>query len=265
MTLFGINTDEKLPDSYFHSHKAWDNYMAHLWYLFLFYIDVKPYDTIIEIGVGNSIKIGKALSKSHFIGNLFLVDPCQDLLKEAGRYYAQLLPNATIELIPLSFIDALPKLPKHAKCLLANHPLDDMLLAWNQTPVVCEQLFTWTAIAHEQTIPLSLEVFNLVAANPQQLQATQHEIAESWLKAWQYLMPNYCIMSQYPSLTLKNHGLDKLNHCATFILNCLQEKFHKLLEPAARIQLLLNANKNYNDAHIGGEVLNAKNWLVVRR
>lgn len=264
MKSFGFATKENLPKIYHQNHKEWDKYMSQVWYNLLSFLNLKKHDRVIEVGAGNSIKIGLALAKFGFEGDLFLVDPTESILLEAEQLYSALIPEATIYPIPTRLADALSLLPKHPDYILSNHPLDDMLMAVNQPQHCLQSLFDWTSIPYEKMLPISDRIWSIIKSNTDHLTDLKKEIVKEWLQVLDNLQPSFCVISQYPSATLKKNGLNDLNFHATTILNMLMHHYNNMLEPEESVQDVLNHNENFNDLHISTDVLNAKNWLVLR-
>ncbi len=260
--MFGTDSKETLPQRFAQSHKAWDEYMAKIWKNLLHLVGCEADASVIEIGGGNSVKIGTALAQSGFKGSFHLVDPFEEALAEAQRLYCELLPDAQIHTHTTTLAQA-KALPQNA-LLLANHPLDDMILAAGAGPHDAAELFGWTAIEHEQTIPLSLQVWTGIEHHPDMLSGIKDVIFAEWRAAIDTLKPRALIVSQYPSSTLKNAGMNGLNRHALDILKALRGLYASALIPDEDVQGVLNRVKHYNDKHIGKEVLNAANWLVAR-
>lgn len=262
--MFGIDSNEKLPQEFFWSHKAWDAYMANLWYDLLNSLDFYGLHNVVEIGSGNSVKIGMALAKLDFKGSVFLVDPFQEALEEASKSYLNILPKAEIKAVAKTLADSLNFLPRESVCLVSNHCIDDMIMVAGQSEYSLTQLFEWTAIEHEQTIPLSKKVWADLEADPLKLSIIKNQVYRDCCSVIENLQPRLCIFGQYPSITLKNADMNNLNIHASEILQKLHTKFINKVVPESEIQKILNTNKHFNDLHIGNEVLNAGNWFVLK-
>jgi len=64
---------------------------------------------------------------------------------------------------------------------------------------------------------------------------------------------------------LNNANLFELNAISSEILKKLREKHAHHSYSIAIIQTILNSMKNYNHKHIGHNILNASNWLVIKK
>ena len=260
--MFGTDTIENLPDRFFHSHKAWDAYMAGPWRGLFELLKIDKQGTIVEIAPGNSVKIASALAEAGFEGNLYLVEPVEEILAEVSALCREILPRAQIHPLCNILSEAQHHLPHQPSFIVANHPLDDMILATAQPKTRLKELFGWTAIAQEQTIPLSFESWENLAADPDRLVHVREQILQEWNDLLKTLQPEHCIISQYPSVTLENNGMAGLNQEAAAILKALRSDYAKKRISDIAIQAVLNRFPNYNDSHIGQNVLNAINWLL---
>ena len=251
--MFGKKSDKSIPDEFITSHEAWEGYVASIWYDLLMHYGLTPEDTLIEIAPGSSSKIGLALERTSFEGVLYLVDPLSCALESVTDKYKRYLPKATIYSINATLEDALDLLPREPDFLLANHPLDDMLLA-TISDSVTPDLFICTSNRHRDH-RLRLEGNPTIAIS---------EVVSCWQQALNKLLPKATILCQYPSLILRQNDIHSLNIYAEEIMESLKACYPTALEPSYMLQKLLNEHENYNDVHIGTEVLNAKNWMVLR-
>ena len=252
--MFGVTTSTPIPDEFITSHAAWEGYIAHIWQQLLGHYGVERKDTLIEIAPGCSSKVGLALQKIAFEGTLYLVDPLGSALEAVTEKYAKYLPKAVIYPIQTTLHKALPLLPTKPDFLLANHPLDDMLLA-AITESVTPELFVCTSKAYTQSrLALEKEPTKFISF-----------VISCWQRAVEELLPGMTIVCQYPSLILKQHNLHSLNIYAALIMEGLKKHCPSTLERPEVLQRLLNAHENFGDEHIGTEVLNAKNWMVLKR
>lgn len=242
-----------MPEAFITTHDAWEDYIADIWHHLLGHYGIGFRDTIIEIAPGTSSKIGLALKKTSFEGTIFLIDPLDCSLKAVVEKYKRYLPNAKICPINTTLVNALSSLPKEADFLLSNHPLDDMLLA-SVTRDITPDLFACSSKMHRD---------NRLLLESEPTQAISF-VTHCWQSALNSLLPKSTILCQYPSLILKQNHIHTLNKYAEQVMENLKSYYREMLEPPQTLQQLLNAHENFNDEHIGTEVLNAKNWMVVR-
>ncbi len=261
--MFGTATNEALPNKYLTDYAAWDRYMAHVWQPLLERFGAAQAKTIVEVAPGNSSKLGLALAELHFCGELFLVEP-----SAAGNYilahYQALLPTAKVTLISKKLGDSLSDLPSRPGLLIANHPLDDMLLAVEASPESLAQLFDSSLAPTEIVSNQFRGRWTEISANIEHLDTIANAVYAEWLNAINIIKPSGILVSQYGSSALKNAHMDDLNASAKSILRRLQCAPLEDYLADAELQSLLNRNKHYSNHYIGTEVLDAHHWWAVR-
>lgn len=252
--MFGKTTFTSVPESIVNSQNdGMVYYMADLWHGCFKLFELQSQDTVIEVAPGTSAKIGQALKKCNFEGVLYIVDPFIIAMEEIVEKYQQLLPGATIHPLICTITDALKHLPKKPDFLVANHPIDDMLLS-TLSENITKELFDFSSKTHQ-------EIFHVLKSAPSNPISS---VFSTWKKVIDCLEPKTAIISQYPSLTLKQNGVDLLNEYASVVINRLKSHYSPLHLDLDILQALLNNFENYNDIHIGTELLNAKNWMALR-
>lgn len=263
MKLFGYSSGEEMPAAYIASYKAWDAYMGRVWHGFFRHAGLPCTGTVIEVAPGSSIKIGLALAQLGFKGTLYLVDPCAAALNKTCANYRDLLPEAAIIGLDAPLASCLGVLPEHAHALAANHPLDDMILAAGTDIEARAGLFGWTAFDDERVMPLLRQSWRLLAESTARLRVAEDAVLDEWRVALRKIRPQTCVISQYASSALASHGMQALNVRAKMLIRTLRAEFSSTVLATAIIQKVLQGHKNYDNLHIGREVLAAENWLVL--
>lgn len=251
--MFGKTTFISLPDEILNSQDdGLAYYLADIWHKFFQHCGLRCQDTIVEVAPGCSGKIGLALEKSEFSGTLYVIEPLNSAMEVILEKYRRYLPKSIIHPMACTVTEALASLPRGPDFLVANHPLDDMLLSAisKQSP---SDLYHYASTSHR-------DCRAALGADPRQYIA---EVVHCWQHVVDRLQPKITILSQYPSLTLKQNGLHFLNNCATEVLEELKRHYFTHLDASEGVQRLLNGHENYNDFHLGTEVLNAKNWMLL--
>lgn len=263
--MFGINSNEPLPEEVNESYAAWDSYMAHVWYSLLYFFGIKSNSTIIEIAPGSSNKLSLALAKIPFTGRLYIVEPNEKLAGILSSKYAELLPKANIAIIQDTLENSLNRLPQSADALISNHPLDDMLLAMDIDNISSSHLFSWAYDQLPNKTQTISDKWDQFISNPKKLDYGREYVFNVWDNALCKLEPDLLLLSQYPSFTLNNANLFELNTISSGILEKLREKHAHHSYSITIIQTILNSMKNYNHEHIGHNILNAHNWLAIKK
>lgn len=252
--LFGKTTYFSVPDSIVNSiDDGLVHYMADIWHGFFKYYKIKSKNTVIEVAPGTSAKIGLALEKCQFEGKLFVIEPSKLAGKIIKEKYERFLPKADLRFFDCSLAEALEELPQQPDFLVSNHPLDDMLLSTISENFTSD-LFNCHSSIHKKTF------FELKTTPAQPILS----VSCCWQKVIDQLEPKSTIISQYPSLTLKQNDLQLLNEYATEVMKNLKNHYNNVSEFPEKMQMLLNKYENFNDMHLGTEVLNSKNWMILR-
>ncbi len=259
--MFGIKTEEQGLEV-MATYSAWDKYMGHIWYNLLHFCNLQEECTVIEFAGGNSVKIADALQKTNFRGKLYLVDPCQTVLEKLLEKYAQFIPHAKIYPVCSRLSDSLNALPHKPDFLIANHALDDLLLSKALGNKASEDFFSWSLNDEEIALPDLQEIWQKLENNKLQLEQNKEEVCNELILTMNKLEARCFIINQYASYVLNVNELSSLNLHAKEILFKLRNYYHDKLLDDKVIQMLLSANKNYNNLQIGHEVLNAGHWLI---
>lgn len=260
--LFGLSTSEAMPQSYLFSREAWDGYMGQVWASFLAPMALSPQDAVIEVAAGGSTKIARALKEIEFKGTLYLVDPATQTLTNIIKMYRDLLPGVNIIGVPQTLLAASPKLPRDIAALVSNHPFDDMILAHASDVKDLDILFNWSSHDQDSFLPLLKKTWDMLLSDIVRLEEAKQKTVWDWAEALQTLRPRLCVLSQYPSSALAQSGMQTLNLHARDVFEKLDRLNVDQSASKPVLQEVLNRHKNYNNAHIGEHILNAKNWLM---
>ena len=255
--MFGTAAFDSMPESFLTDPAAWDVFVGQVWQAVLAPLDLPPDATVIEIAPGSSAKIGHALAALGFVGTLHVVEASAPALDILLAQYRRLLPAATLHAhaCPLSACRAL--LPQGAQAVLGNHIIDDMLLA---AASASGATFDWAVRYSNHVTQDTHSASAELARKPQVIGAVSRELSDTIAA----LAPRQCVLSQYPSATLQDNGLDTLNAAATRALTEITD----CLGTAYRLRdctQALAALPHYHNAHIGHHVLNPAYWLSCTR
>lgn len=265
--MYGIDSREEIPIACRTEQVAWDELISRIWHTVLGAYGFTETCSVIEVGPGVSAKIGLALSRFNFKGDLYVVDSSDGTIRALMPKYQVCLPNANIHYIQDDLSESLSTLPKRADFLLASHVLDDMLMSeWvKQVPARHDPVFSWSSTA--SYAPAVTDAFraqwDAFQNDSQTLSAAKASLKQMWLHAVEMLKPSCVIMSQYPSATLFENGLDSLNRHTHEIFSHIKQAIQS---PRAdqELQQALNTLKHYNHPHIGNHILNAAYWALYR-
>ncbi len=257
--LYGIDIKQSMPESFRTDHIIWDKYISSIWLSIFKFCNIQKNDSIIEIGPGNSIKIGYALSQLNFCGTLYIIDALPEVIDTLKPKYEELLPNAKIIWLDKPVIEAIKTLPKHIDYILANHVLDDMLIYAAKH----SDALTWSkSYTHIPSNDLQ-ESWQEISKDINELKQAQSMVSKEIINLINQINPTSIILNQYPSATLNDHGMISLNNAAIDILNMIKDEADQIEQ--AEVQNILNLHPHYNNHHIGQHVLNAKYWTICKK
>jgi len=263
--MYGITTDEDIPAACRTEQTAWDDLIAGIWRSVLEPFCLPQAQTAVEIGPGLSCKIAMAFSKLKFHGKIYVVDASKNAAVTMERKYREYCPDAEVISLHKGLRELLPELPVQPDLLLLSHAIDDMLMyeATRQSPQA-NRIFDWCAHNAYELAPTKLyhEVWRQIEQNPVELQKTKEQVLALLLDLVKTVRPQVMVLSQYPSATLTENGLGNMNDHTHDVFLELNKRLSSHLWPTAKIQSLLDKNKNYNHDHIGNNILNASHWLI---
>lgn len=250
--MFGISTQTSVPQDILNSQSdGLASYMAAIWHSLFTFFEMLPNSIVIEVASGSSPKIGLALSMAHFTGTLYIVDPCESAIHQVIEIYRECLAKNSVKCVICPIDKAVQLLPKRPHFLVANHPLDDMLISTVAGEFIPDRFNCFTD-KHKVSM-------QLLESDPERAIAAVHAC---WQHVIDDLQPLTTIISQYPSLTLRRNGAENLNKYASKVLRKLKQTYHTRVE---ELQPTLNQFENFSDSHIGCEVLNAANWIALKK
>jgi hypothetical protein len=260
--MFGINTQEKIPDILLTDLTAWDEYMGQVWYSILSFANFTKESSVVDIAPGSSIKLGAALAKADYQGHLYVIDSSTEALEALKKKYVPLLPRAQIHWLCGPLREQVTHLPRHPDYVLGNHILDDMLLSAADAPQEQENNFAWASAYEHKPATRYQKNWERILTEPASLSRGKKDVEDDIATIVKSLAPRCLILNQYPSSTLYDHGLSAVNDQAFSILTALKELLNEGLTGQQHLQTVLNTHRNFGNEHIGEHILNAKYWML---
>jgi hypothetical protein len=262
--MFGIDTQETMPEAFLTDHAAWDGYIGHIWYNILSFTNFTKESCVVDIAPGSSIKLGAALAKFGYRGDLYIVDASTEALEALKKKYADILPQARIHWLCGPLREQAERLPRRPDYLLGNHILDDMILAASDAPQEQKNNFSWASAYEHAPTAAFQKSWQRLLSEPALLACGKKTVEDELTGVVKSLDPCCFILNQYPSSTLYDHGMGAVNDHAFAVFETLRGVFREGLAGQDSLQTLLNANRHFGNAHIGDHVLNAKYWMLWR-
>ena len=267
--MFGIHTDEKMPDAFLTDHAAWDFFMGHIWYNVLDFLNIQNTSSIVDVAPGTSIKLAAALAKIDYCGDLYVIDASAEALKVLAEKYKALLPKAKFHWLCGKLADQSAALPKVPDYFLGNHILDDLLLGAADAAAEEKEhrerdTFSWAAAYTHSPSAAVRESWQRLEADAGLEAQCIAEVQRDVAGVIAAVKPRHVVLSQYPSATLHDNGMAGLNAAASRALAGLQAQYAAGAVPRLQVTALLGATRNFDNAHIGQNVLNPAHWLLCR-
>jgi hypothetical protein len=194
--------------------------ISKVWYEILKNSRIVPEGTIIEIAPGFKSKIGLALAETEFKGEYHIIEPNISALEYSLEEYHKILPKATIygHQKCLHEIEIGKEIPSKTDILLANHALDDMVLAMG-TPWEQVELF-FSMNSGSKRIERTKELWE--AINQTELYQYANETVDKILSFLTKCNPQLTILSHYEGKTLTKHNINKPNEIGSYVAQKLQ-------------------------------------------
>jgi hypothetical protein len=262
-TLYGLDTDEEMPQSFLTSHRIWDEYVGQVWAHILALLEMGNDQHVVEIGPGHSVKIASGLSYAGYKGQVTILDALQSVLDVLKPDYQEFLPENTLHFKCGMLHESAAAGELTVDVLLGNHVLDDMLVA-----AAGEMgALAWSADYRHDIAPDLRAAWAQLEQNEAALLKARQKVHDDIIDFCARANVKRFALSQYPSATLNDHAMKGLNDAAYDVLVMLKESLgrgesgYRLMDQGT-MQAALNKNKHYNNAHIGRHVLNAEYWLI---
>lgn len=260
--MFGSAALDHMPDAFLTDPAAWDGFVGQVWHAVLTPLALKRHATVIEIAPGSAAKIGHALAAQDFAGNLHIVEASTSALELLADHYRSLLPEATLHLHAAALADCLVDLPHHADAVLGNHIIDDMLL--HAAAPAESATFNWATHYSDAIAPETRQAFHHLQQQGGESARLIADVSSELAQMIAVVRPRHVVLSQYPSSTLQDNGLDALNTCASKVLEQLKSQL-AVSYIIHDCTVALNTLPHYHNAHIGLNVLNPQHWLSCTR
>ena len=198
----------------------WNEYIGSVWFNMLNKIPLNNEGIVIEIAPGNVSKIGRGLSQYGFKGTLYIVEPNYFSLGEIIGQYKDLLPDVNIMPINKTLRESIHLLPRNPDAILANHPLDDMIIGDILSTKEFDKFFTnhYDKCSIEETKLL----WDIFKSNPKLLEISSEDILEDWILLINKISPKNIVISQYFSFFFKKHKLIEPDKYAIILLRMIE-------------------------------------------
>jgi hypothetical protein len=227
----------------------WNGYIGSIWTDIFSDINLKKDGTIIEIAPGNINKIGRGLKEYGFIGTIYLVEPNKKSLDILSEEYEKQFSKNNIIPIQKNLREAISDITSITECdaILANHPLDDMIIGYFLDDNEFNELFN----DHygNSTIGTTNMQWTKLSKHPQLLDTIKDYVLEDWKTIINTLKPKNVVISQYESYFFKSNNIYLPDIHAQELLSRIKNYYSK---------------KNYSTINIKNDKITDNNtWLLL--
>jgi hypothetical protein len=223
------------------------SYVSKVWRSIFVNHPVPRNGVVIEVAPGYHPKVGLGFEVG-FEGTYYVVDPEASALAAVIGHYRSLFPRARIIPIQKTLTDALSELPKNPDALVANHPLDDMVVARAMDLKVGLKAFENVTKDDEASFAEIRQAWHTLYANPSRLRTEEAEIERKWEESIQYLRPRVVAIAQYDSYFFKSRSFDLADTSGQRVLSNLKRRF--------------GTSNAADDVMLGSFGQNPKHWLI---
>ena len=173
---------------------------------------------VIEVAPGYEKKVGDALALLGFAGTIILIEPDELAAAYVARLYRHILPKASVKAVTKSLQDVRVgnDIPYHVDALLANHPFDDMAIAFALRGK--EPYFFSEERRAGAKLPPKLKKIYAAVSNGDYIHGILATIL-IWKDFVGKLKPDLFIASQYPSRKLTVKKLTKRQNSGLIIIS----------------------------------------------
>lgn len=263
--MFGRSNFTELPEAARTQQGPWDELVAGIWHSVLLSLPVKPGQVAIEVDPGTSCKIAYAFARLKFQGTVYVVDAAENAIEVMGVKYAQACPGSKIICVHETVKDSLGQLPERPDFLFMSHVIDDMMMleAARKIPDGMNA-FEWHSGKTYKLAPTRSyhDTWKLIEKSPAALEAAKAETLRTLVHFIRALRPKFMVVSQYPSATLQENGLDIINQHSRDVFQALMAADLGGRRMDIDLQEVLDQNENYNHHHTGNNILDARNWYL---
>ncbi len=263
--MFGRSNFKELPLAARTQQGPWDELVAEIWRSVLSVYKFSPGQVAIEVGPGTSCKVCWAMGKLKFLGTVYIVDAAENAIEVMQARYQRACPGSDVRTVHDTVKDSLSRLPRRPDFLFMSHVVDDMMLleAAKKIPQGMDA-FEWHSGKAYKIAPTRSyhDTWKMIEKNLPALEQAKAEVLQSLIDFITYVNPKYMVISQYPSATLQENGLDIINKHSNDIFRKLMASRLPGKRMNVDLQPILDQNENYGHHHTGNNLLDARHWFL---
>ncbi len=226
-------------------NENWDKYVGSIWESIFQDLSLDNNGKLVEIAPGKEEKVGYGLASYDFKGRLYLIEPDLVAMNIIYGKYKKLMQETTIIPVPYVLGETLSILPNKVDAIIANHPLDDMIMG----KFIGKELPDFFEEKYNTSDCKSRPFWEFIENSPEKLDKVKKEIVSEWTELIKKTNPSTVAISQYKSYFFESHGLLSPDKNALDILNGIRKNFQ--------------ANVNTEIIESQQEIEEKDRWLVL--
>lgn len=184
---------------------------------------------IIEVAPGYEKKIGDALAMLGFRGTIILIEPDKAAARHVQGLYRSIMPSAKVKIVVklLQDVEIGKDIPSNVDALLANHPFDDMAIAFAMNEARAS-FFSQERESGSKLTPSIKKIYDSISDKDYIHGILATVVA--WKEFVEELKPALLIVSQYPSSKLAFKKLTKRQQSGFIVIEMLRDYYDKFLK-----------------------------------
>ena len=199
---------EKVPMIGLAEQESWNLAIAHKWADFMTTLRVPRSGIAVEVAPGDTNKIGKALELYGFTGRLYVIEPNQRALESITSQYRESLKGVDVVPVGMTLGDSSRKvLPKSLDLVLANHPLDDMILGTWLHKLEGKEFEHYFDVLYAKFPNKTIANWEAITSDAKLLREIQEGVLNEWKDLFCNNHPHWTLISQYKSYFFQSRGV----------------------------------------------------------
>lgn len=203
--------------------------VSYIWQRLLQENSIPRDGVVIEVAPGYEKKIGDALAFLKFRGTVILIEPDEAAAKHVQKLYKSIMPSAKIKVVTkfLQDVEIGRDVPLKIDALLANHPFDDMAIAFAMHDKRAS-FFSQERKDGVKLTPSVKEIYDSITDKDYIHGILATVVA--WKEFVEKLKPGLFIASQYPSHKLTMKNLTKRQNSGFIVIEMLRDYYENFLK-----------------------------------
>jgi hypothetical protein len=242
-----MKTDKK-TDSKKHFNGDWKKYVGSIWENLFIAVGAQQKGIVVEIAPGGVNKIGYGLASIDFQGTIYIIEPNEKALSKIVAEYEKIMPKVEIIKLQKKLGEAIEFLPQKVNLVLANHPLDDIIVG----KIIDNAKFGSFFDDHYEpnaSPEKTRDLWKAIVSDKKKMLEVQNSVVEEFKELFQKTNPDFVIISQYKSYFFQSNRIFEPDEKAYEVIKLLRRMYKRSLV-GSRIK-----EKNISDLN---------RWLILK-